>query len=422
MQNEHAMEFNQTSFLATTSPSTIHEWSAQDVLMSLYLFLMIFLNHTPFVFIPNFFYILLATLFISRLITNREQLRINAIVFLFGMILIGSLLPVITGKAANMQLAISHVIRSFQLLSLLIILLSYLTNRFRLAIVLTSVASGFIAAFVIGVIILRLSIGERFIGLYSNANMAGFWSINTLIVCGLLLHRETIPDRSKYFSLFLIPSFICATALIWLSQSRKALLALFFILLVTLLGLFLRSKLRVILLFLSTTLFLISNALVSTVSENSILSRFAAILPQSVGVASEDQSVNDRLEFYKAGLRMIQDNPIIGYGGDAFPSIGYRYSTTFRVGRDLHSAVLNTYLESGVIGFISYLTIYAILIITFIRKMRTTRLFSFLLLSVITILFIQLGESLYLDKYLWLLIIVFSYYIHLVNRQHEVFA
>jgi O-antigen ligase len=380
-----------------------------DVMVSVYLFFMLFLNHTPLVYIPNVLFVMLSIYFLTRLISGKESLGVTSTVLYFALILVGSILPVLTGMAASMPLAQSHVVRSFQLLVLIVIISSYAKDLFRLLVVLTSITSGYLAAYVVGVLIMQINNQGRFAGLFSNPNMAGFWSINVIIVCGLLLHLRTHFKHPRRWSIYVGLVITAAASLIILSQSRKSLLALGLVLLFYLMKRLFLSRHRLVFLSAMFISFSFASIYMSVVPDNPVMARFQVVMPQTTGVASEDASVVDRLEFYKAGLRMIYNNPIIGYGGDAFPAIGERFSTTFRHGRDLHSAILNTYIESGVIGFTSYLLMYASLLLFIVRHLGKHPVFPFLLLSMGLLVLVQLGESLYLDKFMWLLLIVLCF-------------
>jgi O-antigen ligase len=387
----------------------LNKISPFDWLVGIYLVLMIFLNHTRFVYIPNLAFIALIVCFGTRLLMGLEAIRISRVVALFGLILLGSFLPVLTGRAASMELAQSHVIRSFQLLALIIVISSYITNNFRLQLALAAITIGYLLAFLVGFVVLRLNAQGRYIGLYSNPNMTGFWSINTIIVCGLLINFRSLFVNPRRWIVYVTLIISSAILLIVLSQSRKSLVALGLILLFYLLKQLFLSRHRLIFLSLVFLSFSSIGVFIAAYPNNPVVVRFVNIMPQSTGVASEDQSVVDRLEFYKAGWRMIVSNPIIGYGGDAFPAIGNQFSTTFRQGRDLHSAILNTYVESGVIGFSSYLILYIGLILFVLRRLNDHPVFPFILLSLGLLIVIQLGESLYLDKFMWILLVIFSF-------------
>lgn len=79
-------------------------------------------------------------------------------------------------------------------------------------------------------------------------------------------------------------------------------------------------------------------------------------------------SVSDRMEYYKDAIKIITSNKlnfIIGVGGGGFEQLYKSVRTSDYSSTEVHSSVLQIFLESGVFGFIA---IIIILVITLIRS------------------------------------------------------
>jgi len=91
----------------------------------------------------------------------------------------------------------------------------------------------------------------------------------------------------------------------------------------------------------------------------------------SVGKMSH-VSAQERTEFIRAGLRMFSDNPLIGVGPALYDSYAENYTRAFSVSRII--IVNNVYAEllaeTGLVGFVSFMIMFACLFRRAIRKMR----------------------------------------------------
>lgn len=381
-------------------------FSMQDVLMAAYCFGLFFLNNTPYVFVPNALFAGSLLLFSYRLVTGRETLTFNLTITLFGIILLGSLLPVLTGLAADTALAQEHVVRSAYIGVFLVLLASYMNSLERIRLVTLASMAGFVAAFAVGHLLLQITRGGRPSALYVNPNEAGFVSLIVLTLLALLValrdRLRTIGTASKALMLVALA---CSGALIYLSQSRKSLLALGVLL--GLLGLkHLRSmKSRLVAVGLVASALLAIPTALALFPDLEIVQRFSTLLPSEAGQVSGDASVGHRIDFYKAGFEMVYDNFFVGYGGGAFSAIGYKYSTLFDMGWDLHSALLNSWIESGLIGFVGFLMLFASKFWKALRNLESP-ISTIVVAITIGMLIVMSGTSGYLNKYMWLLLLL----------------
>lgn len=93
----------------------------------------------------------------------------------------------------------------------------------------------------------------------------------------------------------------------------------------------------------------------------------------SVGKMSH-VSAHERTEFILAGLRMFADNPVVGVGPALYDSCAKNYTRAFSVSRVI--IVNNVYVEllaeTGLVGFISFMIMFACLFRRAMRKIGRT--------------------------------------------------
>ncbi len=90
-------------------------------------------------------------------------------------------------------------------------------------------------------------------------------------------------------------------------------------------------------------------------SNTTLLQRLIHINPH----ASEWSS---RLGYYNDAWLMIKDFPLLGYGGGAWNILQYQYQTAAYSVRYLHNHWLETWIESGVVGVLLFLTLVLLFI------------------------------------------------------------
>jgi O-antigen ligase len=356
--------------------------------------------------IPNVLFVLFLGSVLFESFRDGYQFRFNRIVLGFSIVTIASLLPILAGVAASDQLAIEHVIRSVQILTMLIVYVGYLDSSVRIRLIANSAAVGFLTAFVVGHLILHRTLAERAVALYQNPNSAAFWAMFTLFARWVSDSLRQRKRRDALSVLFSITTFIASIWLIWASQSRKVLLALGFPFLILLIHRIWRSNYR-----LPLTLMLVA-LLAGTIT---IAYQTLPIHQQHrISTAIEglrqgqmtERALINRLEYYRTGFQLIEENPVLGKGGGAFFVLGRERSLLIRENIDSHSVYLDVYIESGILGLVAYLALFGSALIVIVqcqaRPLARWMASSFIL----AILFIQFGGSIQLDKYMWLAMVL----------------
>ncbi|MGM0884304.1 MAG: O-antigen ligase family protein [Bacillota bacterium] len=112
-----------------------------------------------------------------------------------------------------------------------------------------------------------------------------------------------------------------------------------------------------------------SVAVVSLLSSNAIRS----LLPDKIAARFENinlqqHSVLERLTFYKDGLRVAEDYPLLGGGGGAWQAIYEQYQNNPYWSRQAHSFFVQVLVETGWIGLITLAGLLAFLYFLYIRS------------------------------------------------------
>jgi tetratricopeptide (TPR) repeat protein len=99
-------------------------------------------------------------------------------------------------------------------------------------------------------------------------------------------------------------------------------------------------------------------------------------IPQAISrrissINTGDTSVSGRLSFYRDALKIIKSHPIFGTGGGGWKSIyfayqSYRYFTT-----EVHSFFLQLWVETGTIGLLVLISLWALALISGFKVMRS---------------------------------------------------
>lgn len=93
----------------------------------------------------------------------------------------------------------------------------------------------------------------------------------------------------------------------------------------------------------------------------------------------QDNSINDRLTFYRDSLKIASDYPLIGTGGGGWEALYHSYAKRLYWSREVHSYYLQTLVEAGSIGLMVLLILAALfikLLIDFRRQNRSGELDS----------------------------------------------
>lgn len=121
---------------------------------------------------------------------------------------------------------------------------------------------------------------------------------------------------------------------------------------------------------------------------------FKSSLLQNAEVASldklkSDESLLKRLEYLRVGSKIFKENPIIGSGIGTWKinsrNIDYRSDNSNDISYYAHNDFVQFLIEVGILGFLSYLLIFIIIIREIFMKWNKTKLFKYLILVFIII-------------------------------------
>lgn len=173
----------------------------------------------------------------------------------------------------------------------------------------------------------------------TDANHMASAMVTILPLSGGLLFTGRLPTKIIAAAIAVL-----ATNTILLCNSRGAMLSVIasgIVLIVTARGK-LRKKAFIGVVLGSTTAFML-------MGDPEIFERFKSIF---VGAEERDASASSRIEFWKAGFRMLEDWPF-GAGGDGFKRAGGKYMSKEQIGsgRSVHNGFINEMCEWGYQGF-----------------------------------------------------------------------
>ena len=79
-----------------------------------------------------------------------------------------------------------------------------------------------------------------------------------------------------------------------------------------------------------------------------------ALLDRAGTISMEDPSAVSRFVFFRDALEIIRNHPLIGAGGGAWNALYHRYRESIYFTTEVHSAFLQTWIETGTIGFLLF--------------------------------------------------------------------
>lgn len=83
----------------------------------------------------------------------------------------------------------------------------------------------------------------------------------------------------------------------------------------------------------------------------------------------QKKSIEDRLDFYKAGIKLIQEKPLLGHGPDSFRFVAPKYQKNLLASSDHpHNLFLKIAVENGIPALIAFLIFLSFLFIQIIKK------------------------------------------------------
>lgn len=83
---------------------------------------------------------------------------------------------------------------------------------------------------------------------------------------------------------------------------------------------------------------------------------------------SRDRNMDRRFELFRDALKVIKDYPIFGIGGGGFASVYQVYQEQPYASREVHNHFLQVWIESGIIGFLSFIGIWVSFAFAFARN------------------------------------------------------
>ncbi|MEB3100928.1 O-antigen ligase family protein [Ferviditalea candida] len=100
---------------------------------------------------------------------------------------------------------------------------------------------------------------------------------------------------------------------------------------------------------------------------------FTKLLPESIknrveNINFQQHSVLERGTFYKDGVKLFKDYPILGAGGGAWYTLYEKYQNNPYVSRQAHNFFLQYLVETGLVGLIFLLLLLAAVFYTYIRS------------------------------------------------------
>lgn len=117
-----------------------------------------------------------------------------------------------------------------------------------------------------------------------------------------------------------------------------------------------------------------AGAAVTVVGIGLIIFLGSSIMPQSIAdrlsnIDFQSVNVQERFYFYRDALDIIRDYPVFGTGYGGWNSIYTEYQSYLYYSTEVHNHPLQVWVESGLLGFVSYIVIWLGLAVTIFRIM-----------------------------------------------------
>ncbi len=90
------------------------------------------------------------------------------------------------------------------------------------------------------------------------------------------------------------------------------------------------------------------------------------------GLRLQERNVQERFVFYRDAVEIIKDYPLLGAGGQAWKSLYPQYQSEQYITTEVHNHFLQVWVEAGLIGFLLFLGLWASLLHTVYRVLRTS--------------------------------------------------
>ena len=92
------------------------------------------------------------------------------------------------------------------------------------------------------------------------------------------------------------------------------------------------------------------------------------IVDKLKSISIKNKSANERFTFMKDAINLIKDNWIFGYGGNAWRTLQWKSQSYRYYAKEVHSFILQIFLESGIIGVSALMGIYIYVIKKIIQE------------------------------------------------------
>lgn len=367
--------------------------------------------------------IILAFVFVIQLFAKRDGLSLPQELFVFILFFAYSLLGGFSAR--NVSTFVQSEFTLFQLVIFAVIAYKILSTRLGIALA--------VKAFVFGVLIstgfamagIDFSSSSRVGSLLVNPNLYGL-SLLFGVIFGVYLLLISVSKRWKLFYFLLLPLF---SYQIFCTGSRKAALGLmafpviFFLLYAS--RRFVHRPVRVVVIAVILVGVLISllGFLQSSPFYRRMQNLQQVLILRSTKTVGEG-SIQERAAFYQAAFRTWQDHSLLGVGTNQFRFYASDYIPGLRVTYS-HSNFMEILADFGLIGFLLYYSIYALIFRNLFRlwRMRLTRrdaLIRDILISFITIFVVsELAWVTYSEKLVWIVLSVVIALSHGLIRKYR---
>lgn len=90
-------------------------------------------------------------------------------------------------------------------------------------------------------------------------------------------------------------------------------------------------------------------------------------------------AVSERTQFWKDGIKLFLEKPLTGFGGKAWKYMQYTTQEYFYFSEEVHSYIVNSFIENGILGGISTIAIYVYAFIIFIKNRKDNKILPLIL-------------------------------------------
>ena len=104
-----------------------------------------------------------------------------------------------------------------------------------------------------------------------------------------------------------------------------------------------------------------------------LVKKVPQVMPENIAseltelVDPQNNSFTSRADFYRWGLAIVKDHPVVGAGADGWNALYHQYQDYLTYTTEVHNHFLQVWVETGTIGFITFISIWLLLLITVYR-------------------------------------------------------